>query len=94
MTSIALFRNLFLTRQALSAKNKGQLMKHLEQHSALPAQTKKDSKVTIHRIKVLKIALTVMTMLRYEFLHADDVQPLDETLRTSIHNIICNLIEM
>ena len=34
-TSILLFRNLFLTQHALTAKNKLQLIKHLESHTII-----------------------------------------------------------
>ena len=88
---MALFRNLFLTRGALSAKNKAQLIKHLEQHSQIPVEKKQ--KVTIQRIKVLKIAVTCMTMLRYEFMQSELVEPLGD-LKAAIQSIVANFIGM
>lgn len=65
--AIALMRNLFLTPDALTTKNRQKLMSYFEANTQIPAG-KKGETVTIQRIKVLKIALLITSLLRYQFI--------------------------
>ena len=95
LTSVGLFASLFLTKQALTLKNKLQLIKHFETHSA-----NEDAKQEAENpSKLLKIALTCLSLVKGNVERAEDtsrgysLSPLDSQVLEKILKITNNLMK-
>lgn len=91
-TSILLFRNFFLTQNALTSKNKLQLIKHFESHTIVKA----DKPETIQPVKIQKVALTCLALLKtnIELQGLDSIVALEKEILDRIANMIKNFQAM